>query len=414
MAQRPFVVGLTGAFGSGCSTAAAYLAGLDDPYEIVKASTWLRAEWHRRNTDANREPTRLELQDLGDEIRKQDGAHAVIAACMEAVLAQEAAPQRIAIDAIRNLGEVRWLQERFGDRFSLFAMYADAGERYRRYHDLYQSEEDFLRDDERDRGETTEEYGQQVARCVDNADVFILNDLPLDPYERDEVLGEKIARFVAISEGRGTEYPSKSETLMNLAFNAAHGSKCLKRQVGAVLARDAEPWSTGFNENPNGMQPCVIEFHGTCFRDRIRQDRPTPPWLCPNCKERLDTFFFPDRAMWWCTALHAEHRAILNAGDRDLSLCTLYTTTFPCTLCSEKIIHAGIRTVVYMDAYPDKNGRLLLESAGVELTLFEGVRSRSFNRVFSVVQATKEREAIEKVREKALARQRERPATGGA
>ena len=50
-----------------------------------------------------------------------------------------------------------------------------------------------------------------------------------------------------------------------------------------------------------------------------------------------------------------------------MSACTLYTTTFPCTLCAEKIIHAGIKTVVYMEAYPDKTGRLLLGAAGVEL-----------------------------------------------
>ena len=435
MTQRPFVVGLTGAFGSGCSTAAKYLAALDKPYEIVKASAGLGDEWRRRNPEASHDPTRQDLQDLGDEIRRNDGPHAVVAAAIRPVLDRPSPPPRIGIDAIRNLGEVRWLQEQFGDRFSLFALYADADERYRRYRGLYHSEEEFLRDEERDRGETTAEYGQQVARCVDNADVFIVNDAPLDAYERDEILGEKISRFVAISEGRGTEYPSESETLMNLAFNAAHGSKCLKRQVGAVLAHDGEPWSTGFNENPNGMQPCVIEFHGTCFRDRIRQDRyqelyesgahcpgcgvqfpavPMPPWRCPGCQKSLDSYFFPDRAMWWCTALHAEHRAILNAGDRDLSTSTLYTTTFPCTLCAEKIIHARIPKVIYMEAYPDKYGRALLESAGVELILFEGVRSRSFNRVFSVVQATKEREAIEKVRDKAIARQQDNPATGGA
>jgi deoxycytidylate deaminase len=118
--------------------------------------------------------------------------------------------------------------------------------------------------------------------------------------------------------------------------------------------------------------------------------------------------------MWWCTALHAEHRAILNAGDRDLSRCTLYTTTFPCTLCAEKIIHAGIKRVVYMEAYPDKNGKFLLQSADVALELFEGVRSRNFNRAFSGVQAAKETQAVEKVRQKALAREREKPVAGGA
>jgi deoxycytidylate deaminase len=435
MPNRPFVIGLTGAFGSGCSTAARYLAELDNPYVVTKLSSFLRSEWHRRNPDESREPTRHELQDLGDEMRKEGGVHAVVAASIKEVLASDTSPQRIALDAIRNLGEVRWLQEHFGDRFALFALYADAAERYQRYRAIYRTEDEFLTDDERDRGETAEEFGQQVARCVDNADVFVLNDKHLDEYERDEILKLKLARFVAIAEGRATEYPSTGETLMNLAFGAAHGSKCLKRQVGAVIARENEPWSTGYNENPEGMAPCVVKFSGTCFRDRVRQDRytelfedgahcpncgkkfaalPLPPWRCGNCQKSLDSYFFPDRAMWWCTALHAEHRAILNAGDRDLSKCTLYTTTFPCTLCAEKIIHAGIKRVVYMEAYPDKNGKYMLESCGVVLELFEGVRSRNFKRAFSGVQATKEAQAVEKVRQKALARERERPVAGGA
>ena len=34
-------------------------------------------------------------------------------------------PARIVLDGIRNLGEVRWLRRRLGERFALFAIYAD-------------------------------------------------------------------------------------------------------------------------------------------------------------------------------------------------------------------------------------------------------------------------------------------------
>ena len=94
--------------------------------------------------------------------------------------------------------------------------------------------------------------------------------------------------------------------------------------------------------------------------------------------------------MKWCTALHAEERAIINAGKRDLSDATLYSTTFPCMLCAEKIIHSGIRDVVYVEAYPDVHGLVLFKKSGVMTRPFEGVRSRNFERYFAATQPTME------------------------
>lgn len=122
-----------------------------------------------------------------------------------------------------------------------------------------------------------------------------------------------------------------------------------------------------------------------------------PPYEC-SCGRSLDAAFFPDRAMAWCTALHAEERALLNARSRDLSGCTLYSTTFPCTLCAEKIIHAGIRHVVYVDAYPDAIGLLLLRDAQVKIQRFEGIRSRNFDRYFARTRPAMEQEGIDHLR----------------
>jgi deoxycytidylate deaminase len=419
--ERPFVIGLTGAFGSGCTTAAKYLAELDEPYTPVRLSDLLRAKW--KETQGDSKPTRKDLQRLGDESRAQDGSHALVMAGLAEALGQDPRPKKIALDALRNVGEVRWLQRELGENFALLAMYADAGERYRRYQAYYASLQEFEEDDQRDQAEE-EDWGQQVGRCVDNADVLVLNELPLDEFERDEVLRPKLERFVAVVEGRNTEYAEVHEVMMNMAFAASHGSKCLKRQVGAVIASGPEPVATGYNENPDGLLPCVEQFQGTCFRDRVRHDHfktlaqrgfrcpycgkqlarvPAPPWVCEECGGSLDRAFFPDRAMAWCTALHAEERAIINAGGRDLRGATIYSTTAPCTLCAEKIIHAGIAEVVFVDAYPDKNGLLLFEKAGVSTRLFEGVRSRNFYRYFLGVQEAKEREAVVRIKKKAEA-----------
>src|SRR5262249_14964907 len=111
-----------------------------------------------------------------------------------------------------------------------------------------------------------------------------------------------------------------------------------------------------------------------------------PPWRCAKClqegrKTNLEAFFFPDRAMWWCTAVHAEMRATLAAGDRARGA-TLYSTTFPCTPCAELIAHAGVASVVYTEAYPDVSSRGRLAIAGIRLVQFEGVRSSAIERLF--------------------------------
>ena len=48
------------------------------------------------------------------------------------------------------------------------------------------------------------------------------------------------------------------------------------------------------------------------------------------------------------------------------------------------------------------------------ITLNRPEKRNAFNRAFSGVQASKEREAVERVREKALARQKEKPGSGGS
>jgi deoxycytidylate deaminase len=185
-----------------------------------------------------------------------------------------------------------------------------------------------------------------------------------------------------------------------------------------VIAIGTEPLASGYNENPTGLKPCIEQF-GTCYRDIVRHERfvelandnarcpycstdiPAKlpqPWLCPNCGRSLDAAFFPDRAMRWCTALHAEERALINAGDRDLSKATLYSTTFPCQLCAEKIIHAGIREVVYVEAYPDAHGLVLFREASVSAHRFEGVRSRNFERYFAATQPEMEEQGKQKLR----------------
>ena len=86
--------------------------------------------------------------------------------------------------------------------------------------------------------------------------------------------------------------------------------------------------------------------------------------------------------MTLCTAVHAEIQAIF-ASEARASGATLYTTTFPCFQCAEKIAHAGIKYVVYTEPYPDVRAAERLKLAGIMVARFEGVRSSRFYDLFS-------------------------------
>ena len=68
--------------------------------------------------------------------------------------------------------------------------------------------------------------------------------------------------------------------------------------------------------------------------------------------------------------LHAEANAILKVASSTQSCkgATLYITLSPCKECSKLIHQAGIKRVVFINAYKDLSGVKFLEKAGVEIT----------------------------------------------
>jgi deoxycytidylate deaminase len=407
VAQRTKVIGLTGGFGSGCTTAAQHLRDSRGS-KIVRLSDEIRAEWKARK--GNQEPSRHDLQRLGDEIREQEGAGALVDRAISAGRLPTDSPL-VVVDGIRNLGEVKRLRSGFGYDFTLMGILSTQEARWTRigidqYTERGLTQSDFVEDDFRDQNEETD-YGQQVELCIDEADILVDNTgkVPLETFI------EKTLDLADLATGAKSRYATKDEIFMYTAYSSRFSSKCLKRNVGAVIVDDrGDVVGVGYNENPLGTAPCVEEprYGNRCFRDLVRnahfqqlssqgarcpacgEPLPViegPPWRCPSClaigrKTNLEEFFFPDRAMWWCTAIHAEDRAILSAGDRARNS-TLYTTTFPCFQCAEKIANVGIRDVCFTEAYPDIKSADRLEIANIGYRQFEGVRSSAFERIFS-------------------------------
>lgn len=122
---------------------------------------------------------------------------------------------------------------------------------------------------------------------------------------------------------------------MKMAFIWAENSYCQRRKVGALLVKDKMIISDGYNGTPSG-------FENICEDD----DNKTKPYV-----------------------LHAEANAITKIARSGNSSegATLYVTSSPCIECAKLIIQAGIKRVVYADAYRLCDGIDLLKRASVEL-----------------------------------------------
>ena len=122
---------------------------------------------------------------------------------------------------------------------------------------------------------------------------------------------------------------------LRMAYEWGKLSHCKRKQVGALIVKDRMIISDGFNGTPTGFDNCCEDENG-------------------------DT-------KW--EVLHAEANAILKVASSTQSAknATLYITLSPCTQCSKLIHQAGIKRVVYANAYKDPSGLDFLQKAGVEL-----------------------------------------------
>ena len=150
------------------------------------------------------------------------------------------------------------------------------------------------------------------------------------------------------------ERPEFDDIFVELATNLAKRSHCVKKQVGAVLAKDTRIISIGYNGPPAGTYNCDEKWPGVgCSRD----------------------------AKGSCfLALHAEQNAILYAVNNHASLAgaTLYVTLSPCLPCARLIFSAGIKKVIYVASYAAYKG--IKQEEGVGFLEEFGVTVASYNK----------------------------------
>ncbi len=172
MENRLVIVGITGAFGSGKSTAADFFESLG--FRKITLSWFLEEEIKNKKEETH--ITRKMLQDLGNDLRKQYGSGVLAKKALNYLKREKI--QKAVVDGIRNVGEIDVLRE--NANFVLLAIVADRAVRFERLKHLKRredlTEEVFAKLDRRDLGLGQKETGLQVAACQALADIFIDNN----------------------------------------------------------------------------------------------------------------------------------------------------------------------------------------------------------------------------------------------
>ena len=125
------------------------------------------------------------------------------------------------------------------------------------------------------------------------------------------------------------------KNFLNIAKELSFASKCVSKQVGAVIVKDGRILSTGYNGTPAGYQ---------------------------NCSDFWDGKYTKDHHDWSKTyEIHAEMNAIIWAARKGISIegATIYVTLEPCSECSKNLLASGIKRIVYEKSYEHTNSQII-------------------------------------------------------
>ena len=129
---------------------------------------------------------------------------------------------------------------------------------------------------------------------------------------------------------------SKANYYLDIAQTVLERATCLRRVYGAIIVKNDEIISTGYNGAPRGRANCVDM--GYCSREAMRVPR----------GERYEL----------CLSVHAEANPIISASRRDMAGGTLYLVgrdartgellgdATSCAMCRRMVINAGLGRVV--------------------------------------------------------------------
>lgn len=139
-------------------------------------------------------------------------------------------------------------------------------------------------------------------------------------------------------------HQEKSDLLyMDIAKRISLMSYAERKKVGAVIVKDNNIVSFGYNGTPTGWdnkcEKVHCDFSGNEYTETIPE------------------------------VIHAEANCICKCSKQGISSegGTLYVTLSPCYECAKLIIQAGIKRVVYKELYRNSNSIEFLQKAGINV-----------------------------------------------
>jgi dCMP deaminase len=145
--------------------------------------------------------------------------------------------------------------------------------------------------------------------------------------------------------------PSWHQYFMEMAKLASTRSTCLRRKVGAVIVKNNQILSTGYNGAPKRIRHCSET----------------------GCIRMINNIPSGERHEL-CRGVHAEQNAIIQAAvyGNSLKNAVIYCTNQPCVICSKMLINAEIASIYILHPYKDELAQEMLQEAGIEMYLLEG------------------------------------------
>ena len=136
---------------------------------------------------------------------------------------------------------------------------------------------------------------------------------------------------------------TKHDYYLDIALKVSERSTCLRRQYGAVIVKNDEIISTGYNGSPRGKVNCCDTRE------------------CPRANTEHGTNYEI------CKSVHAEMNAIISAARKDMIDGTLYLAgtengkiieATPCSICERLIKNAGLNEIIRTREEDDYNDNI--------------------------------------------------------
>lgn len=377
-----------------------------------------REDWYIRTT---------EYMKAGDEIRKETGNNAILAAGVADQIKSRRpkgwARTAYIVNSLKHPAEVEYLRRIYGNGFYLIGIHADVVRR----HDYLVNDkgvsqahaDNLIRIDEDEKAD----YGQKTR------DTYHLSDFFISLGNNNDYIKNTLQRFLELLFSNPFRGPTFDEFSMFMAFSSSIRSSDLSRQVGAVITANYQIVATGANDvpRPGGGQywteinpesgeaydvPGGKDYKKGSDSNKLAQteiieeitSQLMESLAVDNSKRKAIEKIVKNSRISDLTeygrVVHAEMNALLSCARAGIATdrATLYCTTFPCHNCAKHIIDAGIERVVYVEPYPKSRAFELhsdaitpktesVDASNTTNVLFEpftGVGARRFLDLFSI------------------------------